>query len=313
MGFLWILFSDRIIANFASSEQSLTHLQTYKGWFFVGITALLLFFLVRNEIKKKNRVEAELIKAKQKAEESDQLKSAFLSNLSHEIRTPLNGILGFCELLLDESFSVEEKNIFLSNLNENSSDLLKLINDIMDISKIQENQLSLLKKEFNLNKLMDSIYADFLNSEAKRQKQNVELKLQKSEFDEELYSDPIRLTHVIQNLLHNALFFTASGTVCFGFNKLGKKIEFFVEDTGCGIDEKFHDQIFKPFFKGYNRPIGSKGFGVGLAISKGLVKLLGGNLQFTSEVGKGTRFFFEVNQNDPSIRKTSAEKRQVLG
>ena len=110
---------------------------------------------------KKNEVEKNLIKAKLKAEESDLLKSAFLSNLSHEIRTPLNGILGFCELLLDDSFSSDDKVIFAKNLTKNGNDLLKLINDIMDISKIQENQFDISKKMFNLNKLLDQIYLEY--------------------------------------------------------------------------------------------------------------------------------------------------------
>ena len=135
LGFLWILFSDRFILKLAGTSDAITIIQTYKGWFYVSITAVLLYFLIHSEIKKKNKIEQELIKAKTKAEESDHLKSAFLSNMSHEIRTPLNGILGFSELLVDDSFNTEDKKIFAKNLTQNSIDLLKLINDILDISK----------------------------------------------------------------------------------------------------------------------------------------------------------------------------------
>ena len=140
LGFLWILFSDQFIYLTVKSADSITILQTYKGWFFVVITSVLLFYLIRKEIHKKEEVEKRLKQAKSKAEEADLLKSAFISNMSHEIRTPLNGILGFCELILDDSFTTEEKKVFVKNLTKNGSDLLKLINDIMDISKIQENQ-----------------------------------------------------------------------------------------------------------------------------------------------------------------------------
>ena len=177
IGFLWILFSDQFILSMGTSGSYVTALQTYKGWLFVGITATLLFFLIRKEILKKNIVEKDLIKARMKAEESDLLKSAFLSNLSHEIRTPLNGILGFCELMLDDSFSNEDKQIFARNLNKNGNDLLKLINDIMDISKIQENQYEISKRMFNLNNLLEQIYLEYLKSDLKITQKQLSFKL----------------------------------------------------------------------------------------------------------------------------------------
>ena len=300
IGFLWILFSDMFIQSMAGSSNSITVLQTYKGWFFVSITALLLFFLIRNEIRKKNVIEGNLNKAKLKAEESDILKSAFLSNLSHEVRTPLNGILGFCELMLDDSFSDEDKNVFAKNLTKNGNDLLKLMNDIMDISRIQENQFDISKKMFNLNNLLNHIYLDYGQSEPKAVNKQIFFSLvtDKSGKEVELFSDPERVLHVFRNLLNNAFFFTNQGFIRFGFEENESGIELFVEDSGCGIEESSKDLIFKPFFKGKNVIVGNRGFGLGLAISKGLVKLLGSELLYTSEVNKGSRFYFTINKKD---------------
>jgi Signal transduction histidine kinase len=305
VGCTWILFSDRFILSLGGSANAVTVLQTYKGWFFVLATACLLFFLIRSEIIKKNKIEESLIIAKQKAEESDILKSAFLSNMSHEIRTPLNGILGFCELLLDNSFSEEDKQIFARNLMRNSSDFLKLINDIMDISKIQENQYNIDKKTFNLNNLLETLYLEYSQSDLKANRKRLCFKViygsQKTEI--ELYSDPVRLMHVFRNLLNNAFFFTSEGYIHFGFEETAHGIELFVEDSGCGISEQNKRLIFKPFFKGKNPVVGHRGFGLGLAISNGLIKLLGSNLNFWSEENKGSRFYFEIENRDIISRK----------
>jgi signal transduction histidine kinase len=311
-GFLWILFSDLFILSLGKSANSTTLLQTYKGWFFVSTTAILLFFLVREEIIKKNKIEENLIKAKQKAEESEQLKSAFLSNMSHEIRTPLNGILGFCELILDDSFSSEEKKTFSKNLTKNGNDLLKLINDIMDISKIQENQLDISKKIFNLNNLLNVIYFEYQQSDIKVMRNRICFKLitGKNNPEIELFSDPIRFMHVFRNLLNNAFSFTNEGFIHFGFEETESGIELFVEDSGCGIDESSKDLIFKPFFKGKNTIVGNKGFGLGLAISKGLVKLLNSDLQFTSTLNKGSRFYFRIDNKEIVSKKPSTPSRQ---
>jgi len=300
IGFIWILFSDQMIRLLTESSDAMTAIQTYKGWFFVSGTSLFLYILIRKEIKKKNQVESDLINAIKKAEESDQLKSAFLSNMSHEIRTPLNGILGFCELLLDDTFKEDDKQIFAKHLTKNSNDLLKLINDIMDISKLQENQFEILKKKFNLNTLLTNILLEYKQSDMKSMRNRVCLKLIKDQGDTEieLFSDPVRLTHIFQKLLNNAFFFTQEGFIHFGYQKTNDGIEFFVEDSGCGIDESNRELFFKPFFRGKNQLIGSKGFGLGLAISKGLATLLGGDLQFTSTPNVGSKFFFSIDKSN---------------
>lgn len=300
LGFLWILFSDRLILTIVGTNDAITTIQTYKGWFYVTATAVFLYLLISHEIKKKNQIEADLVKAKRKAEESDLLKSAFLSNMSHEIRTPLNGILGFCELLLDNSFKEEDKKIFAQNLTQNSSDLLRLINDIMDISRIQENQFEVIKRKFILNELLEKIEQEFRMADTSRNRPEIDFTLQKPADNQniELISDPVLMTHIFQKLLNNAFFFTQKGYIRFGYSLNDQGIEFFVEDSGCGIDEANIDLYFKPFFKGKNQVVGNKGFGLGLAISKGLVKILGGNLQFTSAQQKGSRFYFTLDKSN---------------
>ncbi|HET6559319.1 MAG TPA: HAMP domain-containing sensor histidine kinase [Prolixibacteraceae bacterium] len=296
-GIFWILFSDQLVLSISGSSEVLTDFQSIKGATFVAFTAFLLFLLIDREIKKKNSIQEDLIKAKERAEESDQLKSAFLANMSHEIRTPLNGILGFCELMLDDSFSKEDKEIFARHMNKNGDDFLKLINDIMDISKIQANQFIINKTKFNVNQLLDSIYDEYSQSELRMHRKEIDFILVKGmkNDDVELFSDAEKLAHVFQNLLNNSFFFTSQGSVRFGYDKAGNDFEFFIEDTGRGIDEKNRELIFKPFFKGKDPVIGNKGFGLGLAICKGLVKLLGGDLKFDSKVNVGTRFYFTLS------------------
>jgi signal transduction histidine kinase len=302
VGFLWILFSDQVIYKLFETSSAITAIQTYKGWFYVAVTSILLYFLIRMEIKKKNKIESDLVKATKKAEESDHLKTAFLANLSHEIRTPLNGILGFCELLVDDSYKEKDKQIFAKNLTQNSIDLLKLINDILDISKIQENQYEITKKKFNLNDLLEHIYQEYLNYDIKNDGKSIDFKVIKgSQNDEiEIYSDPVKLTHIFYKLLNNSFSFTKEGFIHFGYTVSGNEIEFFVEDSGCGIEETNRDFLFKPFQKGKNQIIGNKGFGLGLAISQGLTNLLGGELKYTSKPGKGSRFYFRLEKNNPA-------------
>ncbi|MBV5315024.1 MAG: hypothetical protein JZU47_17100 [Prolixibacteraceae bacterium] len=319
IGFIWILFSDQLILSIAGSSNAITVIQTYKGWFFVTVTSIFLYTVINKEIRKKIRIETDLINSKKKAEESDHLKSAFLSNMSHEIRTPLNGILGFCELLLDDTFKEDDKQIFAKHLTKNSNDLLKLINDIMDISKIQEKQYEISKKKFNLNTLLDHIYLEYKNSDIKAMRNRVFFQVVKGKEDTdiELYSDPVKLTHIFQKLLNNAFFFTQEGYINFGYLRTDTGIEFFVEDSGCGIDEADRELFFKPFFKGTNQVIGSKGFGLGLAISKGLTNLLGGDLQYTSTLNEGSRFFFNIDKSHivskKPFKKESEKKTDIQG
>lgn len=312
-GLFWILFSDQLIQSISGSSEVLTNFQSFKGAIFVALTAFLLHLLISREIKRKNAIQEDLVTAKERAEESDRLKSAFLANMSHEIRTPLNGILGFCELILDDSFGKEDKKIFAKHMNKNGEDFLKLVNDIMDISKIQSNQFVIHKKRFDVNQFLDGIYEEYNQSELRTHRNDIDFQLVKNNqnSDSILLSDALKLTHVLQNLLNNSFFFTTEGYVRFGYNKVDSGFQFFVEDTGRGIEDKNKDLIFKPFFKGKDPIIGNKGFGLGLAISKGLVRLLGGDLRFDSTPNVGTRFYFTLSNQKNTIDMTDMKNWKI--
>jgi signal transduction histidine kinase len=297
IGFIWILFSDKLTELFSDDRQTVIHLQTYKGWFFVFATAALIYILIRDEILRKNKIEIELKQAKQKAEESDRLKTAFLSNMSHEIRTPLNGILGFSSLLEDDYYSPSEKSEFIQQIHQNGNDLMVLINDIIDISKIQENQLSIHLVEFDLHALLDSLYEHFNHVYFIAHQSQVRFILEKGSGSPQfkIVSDPDRLKQVLTNLINNAIHYTRSGFIKYGYKKNESSIDFFVEDSGMGIKRENTKAIFERFYQA-NHPYSNnvKGFGLGLPISKGLVDLLGGTLQLHSEYGKGSCFFFSL-------------------
>jgi len=248
----------------------------------------------------------ELIKAKEKAEESDRLKTAFLANMSHEIRTPVNGIVGFTQLLKEEEeseYSKDEKKEFYEIIDENSQQLLQLINDIIDISKIEADQLTLRNKTFSLNELMDELYKTAQNELNQYQKQNINLQVIKSLKKEEdlIHTDQTRLKQIFCNLLNNAVKFTEEGEIRFGYQKTkDNNLLFFVEDTGVGIAKEKQEFVFGQFRQDTDELKSSKygGTGLGLSISKKLVELLNGKMDLKSSKNKGTRFSFIIPKND---------------
>lgn len=263
---------------------------------FVPIDNEHLLTLVR-DITDNKLVEKELISAKEKAQESDRLKSAFLANMSHEIRTPMHAILGFSKLLEDESITQADKLNFISIINRSGEELLTLINDIIDISKIDSNLLEISKSTFNLNHLIDNLMITFESEKQRLDKSDIKFVLEKGLENKYalIVSDKIRLTQVINNLISNALKFTLKGTIKFGYRHDGKYLMFYVEDTGKGIAEENLSLIFERFRQedeSNERNYG--GAGLGLPISKGFIELLGGKIWVESEEGKGSKFFFTL-------------------
>ena len=246
------------------------------------------------DISDRKLAENELIKAKEKAEESDRLKSAFLANMSHEIRTPLNSIIGFSELLANPDFGEEDKKEFIGHIVTSGNNLLTIINDIMDISKMESGEITIHKSQVNAPKFISGIRDQFsLQVEAK----NLELKLILPDTVEEtfLVADEDRLSQIFNNLMSNALKFTAKGTIEIGYHPRGHLVEFYVKDTGIGIATAFHDKIFERFRQvedANTRTYG--GNGLGLAISKNLVELMGGTIGVKSQSGKGSEFYFTI-------------------
>jgi len=271
---------------------------------------------IYRDITERKRIEKSLIIAKEKAEESDRLKSAFLSNMSHEIRTPMNAILGFSSLLSDGDSTPEERSEYIEIIKDRGNDLMRIISDIIDVAKIESGQLKINIKDCKINYLLEDILTVFNQMKKKQEKQQVELATSLENPDSEftILTDPQRLRQVITNLIENALKFTESGSVRFGYTLkedpgIGKSIIFFVEDTGIGIPSDMLNVIFERFRQvddSHTRKYG--GTGLGLTICKNLVHLMGGNLSVASEVGKGTRFTITL-----PMWTISAPKEQPIG
>lgn len=261
---------------------------------------VLVLIGVSNDITDQKKAEEELMRAKEKAEESDRLKSAFLANMSHEIRSPMNGILGFAHLLKEENLSITARQ-YIEMIQTSGNHLLAVINDIVDISKIQANQLKITYSEVNLNDLMDELYLTF--SSQLKTMENMLIAIHKIVPEEKdalrLKTDMVRLRQVFINLLSNSLKFTASGHIAFGYQvKEDHTIEFFVKDTGIGIPYEFQPVLFERFRQAdESLARGHGGAGLGLAISKGIIDLLGGRIWFESVPDRGTAFYFTLPLN----------------
>lgn len=267
---------------------------------------------IMRDVTQRKMAERELLKAKEKAEESDRLKSAFLANMSHEIRTPMNGIVGFTKLLKDKDFSKNKQQEFLSIIDSRSQHLLQLINDIVDISKIEAGQLQIHKNSFYLNNLFDELFEIYQGELENKSKASIRLQVNKafSNAHSAIYSDQLRLKQIITNLLSNAVKFIESGTITFGYEPAGSNtLQFFVEDTGPGLSGNNKKLIFNRFRQAEEPPAkGHSGTGLGLSISKNLVEMLGGKIWVESEEGRGARFLFTLPY-EPAIEEKPASNR----
>ncbi len=254
------------------------------------------FIAVNEDISKRKQMETDLIAAKEKAEESDKLKSAFLANMSHEIRTPLNGIVGFSELLSDSFFDMEQKKEFVQHIIRNGNSLLSIINDIMDISKMESGEVKIRRSVVDAKKLLSEIRDQYLIL-SKEKNIGFNLEIQHGSFSRpvSVFADVDRLRQILSNLINNAFKFTITGCVSIGYRNSGDMIEFYVKDTGIGIPKEYQELIFDRFRQvetSYARKFG--GAGLGLAISKNLVEIMGGKIWLESKLGLGSVFFFTL-------------------
>ena len=264
-----------------------------RPWFTAdgSVGGIIIYTEIINERKK---AELELILAKEKAEESDRLKSAFLANMSHEIRTPLNSIIGFSELLRDSHFEEKDKNDFINTIIKNGYNLLAIINDIMDISKIQAGEIKINTRPLPLNRFLMDIIKEY---SMKYQSKEIEFRfiLPDKTRDVSIICDPERLLQVLNNLLSNAVKFTSQGHVQISYLVKEGMVEFQINDTGIGIASENYANIFDRFRQvenAYTRRYG--GNGLGLAITKKLIELMGGNIWLESQQGIGSTFYFTL-------------------
>jgi PAS domain S-box-containing protein len=261
----------------------------------------------------------ELILAKEKAEESNRLKTAFLQNMSHEIRTPMNSIIGFAEMLKNPELSGEKQKEFISVIEQGGQRMISIINDIIDISKIESGQIEISSNEINVNILLKQLHA-FFKSEAEEKGLNLICKTECADELCEIETDETKLTQVLSNLLKNSLKFTKKGEISFGYYIKKNEIEFYVQDSGKGIPESHKEIIFDRFVQGeMSNTRDYEGAGLGLSISKAFVEKLGGRLWFESEVDKGTTFYFNIpykvvkaGQIKPLLKSSLKENLQPL-
>ena len=269
------------------------------------------FLVMVEDITLRKKAESELIAAKEKAEESDRLKTAFLHNVSHEIRTPMNAIIGFSALLNEPDTTEEERHQFIDVIFQSGSQLLSIINDIVDIANIESGQVKMNLREMDLNASLKSLGEQF---SYKRKSDLISINLDPGLPDDRatITTDATKLIQILSNLISNATKFTRQGRIDFGYTLKDGFLEFFVTDTGIGIPPEHHEKIFERFFQVDNvisRKFG--GTGLGLSICKAYVELLGGRIWVTSELGKGTDFRFTIPYNYPEKTKGKQKEKKI--
>lgn len=251
----------------------------------------------------------QLEEAKNKAEESDRLKSAFLANMSHEIRTPLNGIIGFTELFMDPTLSTNEKTGFTEIIKDCSEQLMSTITEVLELSQIKAKQVKIEPIETNVNSVLIDVF-NILQGRAKRNGINFKIAESSIKLKQKIRVDKAKLKRILVNLVENAIKFTKEGEVILGCHLVDKQLHFFVKDTGIGIPIKEHQSIFESFHKGKEAENKQhRGTGLGLTISKAFAELMKGEIHLESELNKGSTFTLQLpfipvandDQKTPSI------------
>ena len=271
--------------------------------------------VIIRDFTERKQAELELIREKLHAEESDRLKSAFLANMSHEIRTPMNGILGFAELLKEPGLSGKQQQHYISVIEKSGARMLNIINDIVDISKIEAGLMTVDIRESNINEQMEYI-ATFFKPEAEKKGIELSYRTGLPEHKATIKTDREKVFAILTNLVKNAIKYTNKGSIEFGYNLVetyednpvethgraslpsdgrASLLEFYVRDTGIGIPKDRQEAIFERFIQVENvDKMARQGAGLGLAISKAFVEMLGGRMRIESEVGKGSTVYFTL-------------------
>lgn len=269
--------------------------------------------IVCRDITERKIADMELLEAKEKAEESDRLKTAFLHNISHEIRTPMNAIIGFSSLLSEPDLTDETRRPFVDHIMDSSNHLLAIVNDIMEISNIEAGILKINESSININSLLNKLYTRFIS---KASKKGLQLNYSTTLFREnaEIKTDSAKLTDILSNLLDNALKFTDKGRIDYGYNLKKDFLEFYISDTGIGIPRNQHERVFDRFYQLDNSKARvHEGTGLGLSICKGYVEFLGGKIWVSSEEQRGSTFSFTLPYIKAAEGHEKADRQEHSG
>ena len=266
------------------------------------------------DISERKKTESEMIKAKNRAEESDRLKTVFLANMSHEIRTPMNGILGFADLLKGHKLRKDKKEKYIDIIEKSGNRMLNIINDIIDISKIESGLVEVELADSNINEQMEYIHTFF---KPEVEEKGIKLNYKNELLDNEsiITTDREKLFAILTNLVKNAIKYTTKGTIEFGYNKKGDELEFYVRDTGYGIASDRIDAIFERFIQADIKDVMARqGVGLGLSITKSYIEMLGGKIWVKSEEGVGSIFYFTLPYQSHSNSKAivNVDKRRSV-
>jgi PAS domain S-box-containing protein len=245
------------------------------------------------DITERKKSEKELIRSKERAEESDRLKTAFLHNISHEIRTPMNAIVGFANLLSEPGLSEPEKESYIGIILKSSNHLCSIVNDVVEIANIEAGRINLSISEVDPGSLMKDIYRQFGQRAIEK---NLGFILDDPGYIKSIRTDGTKLTQIISNLLSNSFKFTSEGSIKFGYSRKNGALEFYVADTGIGIESSLQNRIFERFYQVDNTVARQhEGTGIGLSISKAYSEMLGGKIWLESTPGKGSVFYFTIH------------------
>lgn len=256
------------------------------------------FVGIKEDISERKKLMEDLVIAKEKAEESDRLKSAFLANMSHEIRTPMNGILGFTSLLRNPDLTTNKKEKYIDIIHRSGKRMLSTVNDIIEISKLETGIINIEYEEINVNEVLKELFL-FFRPEV--EKKGLKLILDKSLPEKyiRIQTDRSKLNSILSNLIKNAIKFTDAGVITIGFNYDDAQLLFYIRDTGIGISKQHKKIIFDRFNQAdMSHTRSFEGSGLGLSITKSYVEMLGGKIWVKSEIGKGSTFFFTIPFNN---------------
>lgn len=246
------------------------------------------------DISERKQTLVHLARAREKADESDRLKKAFVQNISHEVRTPLNAIVGFSTLICDTEQDQNQRLQFLDIINNSTDHLLEVMDNIIEISRIDAHAVTIDIKKVDLNALMQRVFNQFL-SKADEKKIILRIKTQEDECNHVILADGLKLLQIMTCMVSNAIKFTSAGSVEFGYKLKVDAIEFSVSDSGVGIPEEQKSSIFNRFYRGESGTTRNySGTGLGLSISKAYIELMGGSTWFKSQTGVGSTFWFTI-------------------